>query len=809
MAADLFDPGSAMASPFALTLGAELQPQRETRDADSARHVLQGGASVDREELRRALVDPGAVDGRAADLLSRFLLAEVVNGVLGGGELDTLLLRLVALAAEALEAERGTIFLYDAEADELFARVAQGGATDEIRTPRTAGIAGAVFQSGEAESIADAYADRRFNPEVDRHTGYRTRSLICVPLRLAGGGIIGVIEILNKQSGPFDRGDLLLLQAIATQAATALDQAQRFEQQQREHSRDRSLFDLAQGLAAELRVDRLLEAIVEASPRILEAERATLFLYDRTVDQLWSRLTVGGGVETMRLPSTVGLAGAAFTTRQPVAVADAYADPRFYAGIDERSGFRTKSVLCVPIIDEASEALGVLEVLNKRRGQFGAADERRLCAFARQAAIALHNAQLFADVLSLKSYTDNVLRAVSDGVVTVDRDFNITKINDAARRILRLSAGEWLEGSALAQWGEANPWLEEALRYAADTGGSDYRPDVPFRIGDREVASVNATVAPLHNDDGSADGYTLVLQDISRQKKAHATVTRYMAKEFAERVLDSDGDMAARSSYVATILFSDIRHFTTIAEGLTAEATVDMLNEYFGEMAQPVLQQGGALDKYIGDGLMAVFGSPATAAAGAEGAVQAASQMVGRLAEVNRRRASRGLPHLEIGIGLASGDIVAGPVGACERTDFTVIGDSVNLAARLEGANKYYRTTILAAGDTVRHLAPRPLLRPIDVIRVQGKARPTEIFELLEHHDDESFPCLSEALALFEAGIGCYRARDWRRALGHFAAVLKIAPGDGPSWVYTDRCLYYREHPPPEHWDGVWAMQTK
>jgi adenylate cyclase len=782
---------------------------RGRRQIEAAGPLPQLLAPADRKELRRALADPAGFDDRTADLLSRFLLADLVNGVLDAAELDALLLRLVAFAADALDAERGTVFLHDAETDELFARVAQGGEAAEIRIPRKSGIAGAVFCSGEAEIVDEAYADPRFDPTVDRRTGYRTRSLICVPIRLAGGGPIGVVEILNTRSGRFDRGDARLLQAIASQAAAALDRARRFEQLGREHGRDRDLFDLAQALAGELHLDRLLEAIVAASPRILDAERATLFLYDRRADELWSRLTVGGVVETIRLPSTVGLAGASFTTRRPVAAADAYADSRFYAGIDELSGFRTKSVLCVPVIDDAGTGLGVLEVLNKRRGRFGPADERRLRAFARQAAIALHNAQLFADVLSLKSYSEGVVRSVSDGVVTVDRDHNIEKVNDAARRILRLAAGDWLDGSVLALWSKANPWLPEAFEYAAHSGGAAYQADVEFRIGDREVASVNATVAALRRENGAIDGYTLVLQDITRQKKAQATVARYMAKEFAERVLASDGDAVARASYVATILFSDIRHFTTIAEGLSAEATVDMLNEYFGEMAQPVLEQGGALDKYIGDGLMAVFGSPASAAGGAEAAVRAATQMLGRLREVNRRRAARGLPQLEIGIGLASGDIVAGPVGSRERTDFTVIGDSVNLAARLEGANKYYRTTILLAAATARHLTQIPLLRSIDVIRAKGKQQPTEIFELLDYHTDESFPRLAEVLELFAAGIASYRARDWRRALGHFAAVLRIAPQDGPSWVYTDRCLYYRDNPPPEHWDGVWTMQTK
>jgi adenylate cyclase len=759
--------------------------------------------------LRSALAGPARLRARAGDLLSRFLLAEVVNGVLGAASLDALLERLVALASATLDAERGTVFLLDAESDELFARVALGGETAEIRIPRTTGIAGAVFASGRPEIVDDAYADPRFNPSVDRHTGYHTRSLVCTALVRDEGGIIGTFEVLNKRSGRFDRVDLALLQAIGAQAATALDQARLMEAQQQERSRDMRLQELTRTFATELEFDRLLEAIVDTAPLILDAERATLFIYDPAAGELTSRITAGGQVETIRIPSTVGLAGASFTARQPLNVARASADPRFYPGVDQHSGFHTHDVLCMPIIDKDGTADGVLQVLNKRHGRFTEADEQRLQVFAERAAIALRHAQLFADVVSLKSYTDSILRSMSDGVVTLDGRMRIAKVNDAARGILRLAKEEWLEGPALDLWGADNPWLGEALDYVSQTGGTDHRPDVEFVLDGKSVAQVNATVAPLRDGDGAVSGYTLILQDISRQKKAHATMTRYMARQFAERVMASDDDAAARGTYTATTLFSDIRRFTALAEKLTAQATVELLNEYFGEMAEIVLQSGGAVDKYIGDGLMAVFGAPAASAVDADSAARAATRMVERLRQLNRQRLERGAQALEIGVGIASGEIVAGPVGSAARTDFTVIGDSVNLAARIETATVQYGTTIMLAGETVGRLVSPARLRPIDLVRLKGKGNPTEIFELLDHHTPESFPRLDEALPLFEEGIKLYRARDWTRALDRFAQVLKIAPKDGPSWVYTDRCLVYRNHPPPDYWDGVWTMVRK
>jgi adenylate cyclase len=362
-------------------------------------------------------------------------------------------------------------------------------------------------------------------------------------------------------------------------------------------------------------------------------------------------------------------------------------------------------------------------------------------------------------------------------------------------------------GSAATLWGERNAWLAESLAYVCETGGTDYRPDVELRGENGAAVSVNATLAPLRSGAGELSGVTVILQDIDRQKKVQATFSRYMAKEFADRALRDDGGAAQTVS--ATMLFSDIRRFTSIAEALTPQRTVEMLNEYFAEMVDVVQRHAGVLDKYIGDAVMAVFGLGVEPGMDADEAVAAATEMIGRLRRLNERRQNRGTYPLEIGIGLASGEIAAGPIGAPTRMNYTVIGDSVNLASRLESANKHYRTTALVAGPTVERLRHSVGLRRIDLIRVKGKDKPTELFELLDHHPAELARKFDAILKPFEDGIGRYRARQWNRALDCFAMALKLIPNDGPSWVYTDRCLYYRDHPPPDHWDGVWTMAAK
>jgi adenylate cyclase len=133
----------------------------------------------------------------------------------------------------------------------------------------------------------------------------------------------------------------------------------------------------------------------------------------------------------------------------------------------------------------------------------------------------------------------------------------------------------------------------------------------------------------------------------------------------------------------------------------------------------------------------------------------------------------------------------------------------VNLASRLEGANKYYGTRILLAESTVRAMTKPCPLREVDLIKVKGKDRPVAVYEALGYHDAETFPGLDEALHHFDAGLGAYRARDWRAAAGHFERVLKLQPDDAVSEMYVKRCLHYRDSPPAEGWDGVWVLTEK
>ena len=256
-----------------------------------------------------------------------------------------------------------------------------------------------------------------------------------------------------------------------------------------------------------------------------------------------------------------------------------------------------------------------------------------------------------------------------------------------------------------------------------------------------------------------------------------------------------------------TVLFSDIRGFSALAEGLPPEQLVALLNSYFEAMAAVVLDHRGLLDKYIGDAVLAVYGAPLPSADHAFDACRTALAMVARLEAVRQEWSAKGLPRIGIGIGIVTGRMVVGNVGSQQRFDYTVIGDGVNLASRLEGVNKTYGSTILVSESTWERVRDRVGGRELDIVQVKGKQAPTRIFEILGLHPLAPEP--ARRAAEFERGLVAYRGREWAKAIAVFTGLLDRAPEDGPARLYLDRARRFQQSPPPPDWDGVHVMETK
>ena len=256
-----------------------------------------------------------------------------------------------------------------------------------------------------------------------------------------------------------------------------------------------------------------------------------------------------------------------------------------------------------------------------------------------------------------------------------------------------------------------------------------------------------------------------------------------------------------------SVLFSDIRGFTTLAEEMDPEALVNLLNEYLTDMTNVVFEFDGLLDKYIGDAVMAVFGAPLEQTDHPRRACRTALKMLERLKKMQEKWEAEDTPRLDIGIGINTGPMVVGNMGSERRFDYTVMGDSVNLASRLEGINKEYGTRVVISEFTYDRVKDDFFCRELDAVRVKGKVRPVKIFELVALRSSED-PRI-DIIEPFAKALRHYRKQEWDRAEEKFNTVLSKIPEDMAARLYLQRIANLRGEPPSPDWDGVFTMKRK
>lgn len=302
-------------------------------------------------------------------------------------------------------------------------------------------------------------------------------------------------------------------------------------------------------------------------------------------------------------------------------------------------------------------------------------------------------------------------------------------------------------------------------------------------------------------------GLYRVLVEDREKRRVRGAFQQYVSPEVVRRVLDDPKLVEPRKTDI-TIMFSDVRGFTTLSESLDAQDLADLLNNYLTQMTQIVFARAGTLDKYIGDAVMAFWGAPFEQENHADNAAHAALEMMARLADMRREWKERGQPFIDIGIGINTGVASVGNMGSKLRYGYTALGDSVNLASRLEGLNKEYSTHIILSESTYITLRDTNfLVRELDLIRVKGKLLPVTIYELMGRR--ETAGDLIELAETFTKGHEAYKLRSWREAKRWFETALSRWPDDGPSRVFLARCDEYLAEEPPADWEGIYVMKHK
>lgn len=292
-----------------------------------------------------------------------------------------------------------------------------------------------------------------------------------------------------------------------------------------------------------------------------------------------------------------------------------------------------------------------------------------------------------------------------------------------------------------------------------------------------------------------------------KKKELKKTFSRYVSPAIVDELLKDPSNLklGGKKQHM-TVMFSDVRGFTTISEKLPPEELSDLLNRYLSPMTEIVFENKGTLDKYMGDAIMAFFGAPITYEDHARLAVRCALQSLVKLKELQDLFSSEGLPPIDIGIGINTGSMSVGNMGSNIVQSYTVMGDAVNLGSRLEGINKEYGTRIIISEFTYAEVKDHFICREVDRVRVKGKNEPIRIFEVLREAPPSD---ADEQLLLFGKCYEMYHAKKFAESLAGFQRCLEMKPDDPVAALYVERCQDYLAEPPPQDWDGVHVMKTK
>ncbi len=781
--------------------------------------------------------------------------------------LEEMLNSITAKTGELLNADRTTIYLLDEEKSELYTTIAEGagGRSIEIRFPADQGIAGEVATFKRPVNIAyDFFDDPRSTQAKIQFskTGYRTYTMLTMPLLTDQGNLVAVVQLINKlqprcgsyatqsvRTLPLDERIALegftaqdeeLFREFAPSIRLILESSRSFYLATQKQRAANALIKATQSLSqSSLDLDDTLKRVMDEAKALMNADRSTLWLIDRDRNEIWTRiLTAEGAMKELRLPIGVGFAGQVAASGDVINIPfDLYdrAGAETAKKTDQANGYRTCSLLCMPIHNADGELIGVTQLVNKTkqgdlppynpedfpqaperwRASFNRSDQEFMETFNIQAGVALQNARLFETVKQQEQMQRDILRSLTNGVISTDKEGNIIAANESAKKLLGLSEADAIEGRPITELvrlekGSFYNWFNLAI---SARNREQYYPDQTLQpVRGEEQHSINLSINTIAdaNDSQRISGALIVMDDISDEKRLKSTMYRYMTQELAEQLLENpDAAKMGGDRKEVSVLFSDIRSYTSLTETMEAEEVVEMLNQYFESMVEAVFMHKGILDKYIGDAIMAVFGSPLPLNDHEWMAVQTALEMRERLTVFNKLRNSRNEQTIAIGIGINSDTVISGNIGCSKRMEFTAIGDGVNLGSRLEGATKLYGTDIVMSETTYRPCADRVWARELDFIKVKGKSNPVAVYELVGLRSDKISDQKKRVIEHYHAARQHYLNRKFAFAVAEFATVLEIDHRDKAASLHMERCQHWLRTPPPDQWDGSWTLTEK
>ncbi len=716
-------------------------------------------------------------------------------------EINTILTNIT----QAVDAERSTVFLINDAEQTLDSLVSQGIEDNLISMPTNSGIAGRCAQQGRPEVVNDVSQNKYFNAYFDEITGYNTQKVVCVPIRNEAQEVIGVIQSLNKREGDFNQRDVTILQSFSDAVALAIKNANLYASAEAIKNDIATLLRVSSSINSKLDLSSLIEMIITKASEITRSDRSSFFLLDQEEDVLWTKF--GEGLGTQIIKTRKGLAYNVAKSRQPLIENNPYSNPNFDQSVDRKMGYRTNSIISIPVFNASREVIGVIQSINKREGDFTTQDLFILNGFASQISVAIQNSTLFEEISTIKNYLDILFENLDNGILTIEKDGRVKTVNKRCCDILGIEA-EQLIGRDYRDLASAYYDFLAYTDYTMRSGEKFEKLNIESTNLHNKKLVLNFNALPMKNPEGESIGVINVIRDITSEERVKENLNRYLPQHVINEIINNDDLSLFNGKYTrCSILFSDLRNFTSLTEKLEAIEVVNFLNRYFDVMVDYVSEHNGVLDKLIGDAIMATFGIPYNTDQDADNALRAGVGMIRNLHRVGD------ITHLKyqlgMGIGIATGDVIAGNIGSTKRFEYTVIGDAVNLASRLEGLTKFYGVQILVCEDTYQQLSGAYHWRELDCIKAKGKDEPVTIYTLASLPGQQPGDDKQRLLDFYAEGLQLYRQQDFQAAGRAFKKALLFDEQDRPSQLFLERCTEFKACPPPKGWDGTWQFTKK
>ncbi len=506
--------------------------------------------------------------------------------------------------------------------------------------------------------------------------------------------------------------------------------------QDRERDQLKALQEVGAVINSTLDLDQVLRLMMDTLLDLTNAERAVLLLKEDGSAQLTAKVVSGIDEETIANAASFEISRTIVQnvseSGEPVVTMNAMSDPRFSAQ-ESIISYNLRSILCVPL-QIKEHIIGVIYADNRvASGIFRDTDRDLLTAFANQAAVAIENARLFqqirahlTEITEMKDLMDNVFESIASGVITIDESSEIELYNRAAERILgipsnivrRQKYSELLDALGLP--------LESVIQEVWQNGGTQ-NTEIDVVVSKRQgVTTLNMTVSPLRDVLQETLGVAMVLNDVSETKRLES-VRRYLPPELVDQVRDLDA--AQRPQHrTMTVLFADVRGFSTIGESLDPEKLIQVINGYFTEAVKAITHYQGLTDKFLGDAVMALYNTPLNPQDNhAERAVRTAWMVKQSMVVYHQN-----LPadrRLHFGFGIHTGEAVVGNVGSALRKDYSAIGDAVNLAKRIQESAQ--GDQILMSAEVYERVQDFVEVVPLEPTRVKGRQALEQFYELV------------------------------------------------------------------------------